>query len=105
MSIQKRFLPEKGVCRVRFSLPESIVDHAKKVAVVGDFNDWNPEKNLMKKAKNGRFECFIELPLGRDYQFRYLIDKYNWESEWDADALATTPFEETYNSVIHCFHP
>ncbi len=105
MSIQKQFLPEKGVCRVIFTLPESVVDHANKVAVVGDFNNWQTEKNLMKKNKTGRFTCTLELPIGRDYQFRYLIDKYNWESEWDADALAPTPYEETYNSVIHCTLP
>ena len=45
MSIKKTFFPEKGVCRVIFSLPDSLVDHVKKVAIVGDFNDWHPEKH------------------------------------------------------------
>jgi hypothetical protein len=49
MSIRKIFDPKKGVCRVFFTLPESLTDHVKKVAIVGDFNDWNPEKHSMKK--------------------------------------------------------
>ena len=102
MSIKKTFFPEKGVCRVIFSLPNSLVDHVKKVAIVGDFNDWHPERHPMKKTGNGKFTFTLELPLGKDYQFRYLIDSYRWESDKDADALAPTPYEDVYNSVIKC---
>jgi 1,4-alpha-glucan branching enzyme len=102
MSITKTFYPKKGVCRVVFTLPESLSDHVKKVVIVGDFNDWHPEKTPMKKMKNGKFEYTIELPVGRNYQFRYLIDSYRWESDKDADALVPTPYEDVYNSVIKC---
>jgi len=105
MSIQKKFNVKHGVCRVVFTLPKTVVDHAQQVAVVGDFNNWQQDKNLMKKNKSGTFQCSLDLPIGKDYQFRYLIDKYTWESDWDADALAETPYEETYNSVIHCSEP
>lgn len=102
MSIKKIFYPEKGVCRVIFTLPESLRDHVKKVSIVGDFNNWHPEKHPMKKIENGKFEFTLELPLGKDYQFRYLIDSYKWESDKDADALVPTPYEDVYNSVIKC---
>ena len=102
MSIEKKFFPKQGFCRVKFRLPDAIANQAKKVAVVGDFNSWHPEHNLMKKDKQGKFNCVIDLPLGKKYEFRYLIDSYQWESDWETDGLANTPYEETYNSVIRC---
>jgi 1,4-alpha-glucan branching enzyme len=102
MSIHKTNMIKKGVCRVIFNLEEPVIGRATKVAVVGDFNNWDPEKNLMKKSKNGQFKCTIDFPLGKDYQFRYLIDNYTWDSEWHADKLVSTPYEETYNSLIEC---
>jgi 1,4-alpha-glucan branching enzyme len=100
MSIQKHFFPGRGVCQVHFSLPLSIFDDAKKIAVVGDFNNWNRESNFMKKTKNGKFQSTVELALGKEYQFRYLIDDNDWENDWEADGLVETPFEEIYNSMV-----
>jgi hypothetical protein len=39
MSIKKKFFPEKGICRVVFTLPETVTNQAIKVAIVGDFNE------------------------------------------------------------------
>jgi len=102
MSITKIFYPGKGVCRVIFTLPDYLVDHVKKVGLAGDFNDWHPERHPMRKIKKGKFQFTLELPLGKDYQFRYLIDGKRWESDFEADALAPSPYEEEYNSVIRC---
>jgi 1,4-alpha-glucan branching enzyme len=102
MSISKRYIKSRDVFRVNFILPEYAKNHAKKVTIVGDFNEWQSETHPMKKDKDGNFTSFVELPAGRDYQFRYLIDKYYWETDWEADGLAETPFYETYNSVIKC---
>lgn len=100
MSIQKRFLTGKGVCQVTFVIPESITEGSKKVAVVGDFNDWNSEMHRMKKTKDGKFKCSIELPTGREYQFRYLLDDIRWENDWEDDGLVATPYKETFNSSV-----
>lgn len=102
MSIIKKFVPEKGICRVKFRLPDSIVDHPKCVAIVGDFNLWQSDKNMMHKDNNGIFTTKIDFPIGKVYHFRYLIDKYIWENEWEADGLVATPYEDLYNSVINC---
>jgi hypothetical protein len=56
----------------------------------------------MKKANNGNFEFTIELPAGKDYQFRYLLNGYKWESDTDADELVPSPFPDVFNSVIKC---
>ncbi|NOU19627.1 MAG: glycoside hydrolase [Bacteroidales bacterium] len=100
MSIQKRFLTDKGVCQITFVLPESITNTSKKVAVVGDFNNWSSEKHPMKKNKDGKFKCTVELPLGKEYQYRYLLDDTRWENDWDNDGLVATPYKDTYNSSI-----
>lgn len=103
MSFSKKFLPKKGVYRISFVLPETSAVYAERVAIVGDFNHWNPYKNMMKKDKSGKFKATIELPIGKEYQFRYLIDFDRWENEWGADGLVKTPFDGIYNSAIDCY--
>lgn len=102
MSIHKRYIKSRDAYKIDFTLPEEITNHARKVSIVGDFNEWHPDKNPMKRDKTGKFKGSVELPAGHDYQFRYLIDKYNWETDWETDGLAETPYSETYNSVIKC---
>lgn len=100
MSIQKKYLTDKGVCKVTFVLPESIVNHSKKVSVLGNFNEWDAKKNPLKKNKDGNFKCRVDLPLGQEYQFRYLLDESRWENELEDDGLVPTPYEKTFNSVL-----
>jgi hypothetical protein len=42
----------------------------------------------------------LELEPGREYQFRYLLDKKIWENESDADKSVPTPYGDSENSVI-----
>ncbi len=100
MGIKKKYLPEDGVCRVTFTLPSDIAEKAKTANVVGEFNNWNPEGHPMKKRKNGQFYLSMELQSNNEYQFRYLVDGRNWETDLEADALVSTPFEDEYNSVV-----
>jgi 1,4-alpha-glucan branching enzyme len=102
MSIIKKFFPEKEVCRVKFKLTKTSSNNADRIAIVGDFNLWQTDKKLMKKDAKGNFTAQIDLPMNKIYQFRYLIDTYTWENDWDADGLISTPYEETYNSLINC---
>jgi 1,4-alpha-glucan branching enzyme len=105
MSITKKFFPDKGICRVEFILPELSINHAKTVSVVGDFNGWNPDINIMKKDRDKHFKCSIEFPIGKVYEFRYLIDRYRWENEWEADAYSPTPYEGEFNMILSCELP
>lgn len=100
MSITKKYLQNKGVCKVTFTLPPGLSEKAKRANVVGEFNNWNPEEHPMKKRKNGQFALSMELQSNNEYQFRYLVDGVTWETDMEADALASTPFEEEYNSVV-----
>lgn len=78
-----------GTTKVTFSLPKDV--HADEVAVCGDFNEWDPRANPMKKLKDGRFTVSINLP-GGEYRYRFLIDGETWENDWEAEAYAPNPF-------------
>ena len=99
MSINKKFLKSKPVCKVTFKLPKKMVNNAKEVAIVGEFNEWDEQGVPMKSLKTGGFSTTIELEKGREYQFRYLIDGEKWENDDAADKYVPTPFG-TENSVV-----
>ena len=71
MAIKKQFLKSKPVCKVTFSLP---AEEAKKVSVVGSFNEWNAKKAPLKKLKNGTFKATLDLEAGSSYEFKYVVD-------------------------------
>jgi len=54
----------------------------------------------MKKLKTGVFTVTLDLGKGREYQFRYLLDKKSWENDMDADKFVPTPFGDSENSVV-----
>ena len=71
MAIKKQFLKSKPICKVTFTVP---AEEANKVAVVGNFNEWNEKSTPLKKLKNGTFKGTIDLESGKSHEFRYLID-------------------------------
>jgi 1,4-alpha-glucan branching enzyme len=46
----------------------------------------------MKMLRNGNFEIILELPAGREYRYRYLIDGCRWENDWCADNYSPNPY-------------
>lgn len=77
-------------CRVTFELPAQV--NAQSVAICGEFNDWDPETNPMKKHKDGSFSTTISLKPGNSYRFRYLVDGERWENDYAADAYLPNEF-------------
>ncbi len=100
MSLKKTYFKTKDTCKVNFRLPKEAVNDANDVNIVGEFNDWDINATPLKKLKNGAFSGNLELQKGKEYQFRYLIDKQRWEDEQGADKFVPTPFEDAKNSVI-----
>lgn len=97
--ITKKFLKSKPVCKATFTLPTEAAPTAKKVVLVGDFNNWNLEEGVtMKKSKNV-FKTSIDLETGKEYEFRYLLDGEAWENDWAADKYVATPYGVD-NSVV-----
>ena len=73
---------------------------AKRVSLVGEFNNWLPLATPMKRLKTGAFSATVDLETGRSYQFRYLLEQSRWENEPDADDYSPTPYGDSDNSVI-----
>jgi hypothetical protein len=80
-----RCAPKKGTDQVRATFvvaDEGLYGHL--VAVVGDFNGWDPTTTPMRKEGNGRVAT-VSLQAGRRYAFRYLSDGV-WFNDDTADA-------------------
>ncbi len=101
MTLTKQFLKSRPTCKVTFRMDRSRADGAETVRVVGEFNDWNPETPPMERLKNGDFKTTLELPTGRAYQFRYLLDGSRWENDDAADRYERNAYGEE-NSVVEC---
>jgi 1,4-alpha-glucan branching enzyme len=91
-SFKKKYTESHDYCMVTFRLPKAAVSSAKKVTIVGDFNNWDEEASPMKKLKNGDFQITLVLPSESEYKFRYLIDGSHWENDWCADKYMPNPY-------------
>ncbi len=100
MSISKKYLKSKSICKVTFKLPHQACGPATKVCIVGDFNNWDVQADPMLKLKSGDFKIVLDLEPGNSYQYRYLIDGKKWENDWKADEYVHSPFGNCENSVV-----
>jgi 1,4-alpha-glucan branching enzyme len=100
MSLKKKFLKSKPRCKVTFCLSKGQAKDAGKVAVVGEFNEWDTTATPLRRQKDGSFSATVDLETGREYQFRYLIDGEIWISDPEADRFAFSPFGDCDNSVL-----
>ncbi|MCL5022425.1 MAG: glycogen-binding domain-containing protein [Nitrospirae bacterium] len=74
-------------CSVKYAGPERVEDgvrfaleakDAKKVAIAGSFNQWDPEKDVLSGPdSDGMWQITIPLPEGR-YEYLFLIDGAKW---------------------------
>ncbi|SDE31483.1 Glycogen recognition site of AMP-activated protein kinase [Dyadobacter soli] len=100
MALAKQFVKSKSVFKVTFTVPAEAASDAKKIALVGEFNGWNPEEAIaLKKQKDGSFKTSLELGAG-EYQFRYILDGEKWENDWEADKYVPAGVDATENSVV-----
>ncbi len=97
MALKKQFLKSKPVCKVTFSVPAK---EAKKVSVVGSFNEWNTETTNLKKLKNGTFKGTLDLATDSSYEFRYVVDG-SFINDEQADSYAWNDFAAAENGVIN----
>ena len=76
MAVPQRAKVKKLGKKVDF---EFFAPSAVKVAVVGTFNQWNCEKDLMTCDSAGRWKTALTLPSGR-YEYRYSVDGI-WQND------------------------
>jgi len=100
MGIKKQYLKSKPVCKVTFSVEAELINGGKEVAILGEFNNWDPSDSFMRKLKDGSFTKTLELEVGHDYQFRYLIDGSRWINEAQSDKQTYSGVAAEQNSVI-----
>ena len=97
MAITKQYLKSKPVVKVTFAVP---AEEAKKVTVVGSFNEWNSKKAIaLKKLKNGTFKGTVDLEKDNSYEFKYLVDG-TYVNDDQADAYAMNVFG-TENGILN----
>ena len=94
---EKEYTKTGRSCRVTFTLPAEV--GADTASLCGEFNEWDPKANPMKKRKDASFVVTISLKPGQEYRFRYLIDGERWENDWDADSYQNNPYG-TQDSII-----
>lgn len=100
MSLKKQFLKSKPLCKVTFTVDADLINGAKEVALLGEFNNWDPSDFTMRKLKDGSFTKTIELEVGNEYQFRYLVDGERWINEPEADKFIHSGVAAEENSVV-----
>ncbi|HES76771.1 MAG TPA: glycoside hydrolase, partial [bacterium] len=71
MSLIKKHLKTRPVCKATFTLAADALDGQENVWLIGDFNGWEDTTLPMKKKKDGSWSLEIELEPGREYQFLY----------------------------------
>jgi 1,4-alpha-glucan branching enzyme len=88
----KQFLKTRPVCKVTFTLPKEAAPEAQTVCLMGEFNGWSPDATPMKRRTDGDFWVSLDLEKGRSYRFRYLIDGWKFENDWQADRYEANPY-------------
>ncbi len=94
MSVTKKYLKSKPICKVTFELeaPES-----DNMFVAGDFNNW--EEVPMKKFKNGKFKATVDVETPNSYEFKYVQDGA-FINDPEADGYQFNSYAGNENSVI-----
>jgi len=95
----KKYSKTKPTCKVTFTLAQEAVHGAKRVNLLGEFNDWDPKLAIPMELSEKEFKAVLELPVGKEYQFRYQADNGVWENDWAADAYVAAPYN-VFNSVV-----
>jgi len=96
--IKKMPSETEGYAKVIFTLPPSI--WAETVHLVGEFNNWSKTANPMTWDRSSEvWSIALDLPAGREYRFRYLVNGTQWHNDWDADKYEPNVFGGD-NSVV-----
>ncbi len=94
--IRKVESPLDGHVRIVFELPSCV--WADRIYVTGDFNSWDESAIPMRQERDGVWRASVDLPGGKRYQFRYIVDGH-WQSDNHADGFAGNEYGSE-NSVI-----
>ena len=101
MALSKQFIKSRSAFKVTFWVPAEVAAGAGEVAVLGEFNGWDPGAAArLKKQKDGSYKGAVELAGGREYQFRYLLDGERWINDQAADKYVPAGVAAEENCVV-----
>jgi len=100
MSLEKKYLKSKPLCKVKFVAPEPLVASANSIFLAGDFNDWNFQQTKLRKHKDGRLATTLDLQTGTEYQYRFVVNGEKWENDYAADKYVPSNVCSAENSVV-----
>ncbi|ABD80941.1 isoamylase early set domain-containing protein [Saccharophagus degradans] len=100
MSVEKKYLKSKPVCKVKFVLPEELAEQSKQAYLAGEFNGWKFEDAKLRKQKNGAYATTLDLETGNEYQYKFVLDGERWENDYTADKYAPSGLGAIENSVV-----
>lgn len=100
MSITKKAL-KSNKCKVSFKIDAETARGFANASLVGDFNNWDSSKEVMRKLKkDGSFSIQKTLEAGKEYQFKYVLDEKQWSNDPEADKFAATEYADSQNCVL-----
>ena len=70
-----------------------LAPRAASVALVGDFNDWDPARTPMRTSRDGLWATIVPLAPGR-YRYAFLING----REWRADPSAPVALDDEFGT-------
>jgi len=88
--IRKQSVKGNGQVKVTFVLPPN--HPYGKIAVVGDFNGWDPSVNRFVRRSNKTYTTSATVEAGHRYLFRYYCEDGTWINEDEADAYEPSGF-------------
>ncbi len=97
---RKGFRDKKDSVKITFVLPEDNAQAQAGACVVGDFNDWDPEANPLRKRSNQTYSTSVTVDKGNRYAYRYRTLSGEWFNVGDADAYETNEFGEENGILI-----
>jgi 1,4-alpha-glucan branching enzyme len=89
--VKKQAVANSKKIGVTFEAPADI--QAETVAVVGDFNNWDPNATPMKRKKDGSWSATLRLAPAT-YRFRYVADGKKFFNDPEADGTEPSGFGE-----------
>jgi 1,4-alpha-glucan branching enzyme len=100
MAVKKQYYKTRPYCKVTFRLSKKIAGNAQKVAIAGDFNEWQSERTPMKALKSGDFTASVQLTKGHEYQYRFVLNDREWITDESADKQVYCEFANAHNAVV-----
>lgn len=99
--MKKQFAKNNVECKVTFQVPAELLNGSKSASVAGEFNGWDAEANPVKITK-GVGSVSITLPVGKEFQYKFIIDGQRWENDPEADKYISNEYGEA-NSIVETY--